>query len=71
VIAYPEEALPERVKVKVTEDCDDCGLCIQRFECPALYRNEELGRTEIDRQICVGCGLCIEVCPRGAIVKED
>ncbi|MFP4037802.1 MAG: 4Fe-4S binding protein [Desulfobacteraceae bacterium] len=30
-----------------------------------------MGRTEIDRQICVGCGLCIEVCPRGAIVKDD
>ncbi len=71
VIAYPADAVPERIMVKVTDECDDCGLCIQRFECPALYRDEELGRTGVNRQICAGCGLCVDVCPRGAIVRED
>ncbi len=71
VIAYRGEAIPERIPVKVTEDCDQCGLCIQRFECPALFHDEELGRTEVNRQICVQCGLCIQVCPRGAIVRHE
>lgn len=71
VIAYRGEAIPERIAVRVTEECDQCGLCIQRFECPALYNDEELGRTEVNRQICVQCGLCIDVCPRGAIVRDE
>ncbi|MFO7783287.1 MAG: thiamine pyrophosphate-dependent enzyme [Thermodesulfobacteriota bacterium] len=71
VIAYRGEAIPESIPVKVTEECDQCGLCIQRFECPALYHDEELGRTEVNRQICVQCGLCISVCPRGAIVRDE
>jgi len=71
VIAYRGEAIPERIPVKVTEECDACGLCIQRFECPALYHDEALERTEVNRQICAQCGLCIDVCPRGAIVRDE
>jgi indolepyruvate ferredoxin oxidoreductase alpha subunit len=71
VIAYRGEAIPERIPVMVTEECDACGLCIQRFECPALYHDEALERTEVNRQICAQCGLCIDVCPRGAIVRDE
>ncbi len=71
VIAYRGEAIPERIKVRITEECDQCGLCIQRFECPALYHDEELGRTEVNRQICVQCGLCVGICPRGAILRDE
>ncbi len=71
VIAYRSEAIPERIPVRITEDCDQCGLCIQRFECPALYHDEELERTEVNQQICAQCGLCIQVCPRGAIVRAE
>ncbi len=70
VIAYRAEAIPRRIRVKITEECDQCGLCIQRFECPALYHDEELGRTEVNQQICAQCGLCIQVCPKGAIVED-
>ena len=69
VIAYREEAIPEKRRVKVTEDCVECNFCHDRFECPALFNNEELGRTDINRQICVDCGLCLEICPKGAIVE--
>jgi indolepyruvate ferredoxin oxidoreductase alpha subunit len=71
VIAYRGEAIPQRIKVKITEECDNCGLCIQRFECPALYHDEALDRTQVNQQICAQCGLCIEVCPRGAIVEDE
>ncbi|MEE9610294.1 MAG: thiamine pyrophosphate-dependent enzyme, partial [Desulfatiglandales bacterium] len=69
VIAYREEAIPEKKKVEVTEDCVECNFCHERFECPALYHDQEIGRTNIDRQICCDCSLCLQVCPKGAIVE--
>ena len=69
VIAYPDEAIPQKKKVTVTDDCVECDFCLDRFECPALYHDQELGRTNINRQICVDCGVCLQVCPKGAIVE--
>jgi len=69
VIAYPDEAIPQKKKVTITEDCVECNFCLDRFECPALYHDQELGRVNINREICVDCGVCIQVCPKGAIVE--
>jgi indolepyruvate ferredoxin oxidoreductase alpha subunit len=69
LIAYRDHALSEKTTVSVTETCDDCGLCTERFECPALYRDEALGRTAVDQALCVRCGVCLQVCPQGAIVE--
>jgi len=69
VIAYREEAIPEKKKTLITENCKECNFCLDRFECPALYHDEELGRTNINRQICADCGQCLAVCPTGCIVE--
>jgi indolepyruvate ferredoxin oxidoreductase alpha subunit len=69
VIAYRKEAIPEPKKVMVTEDCVECNFCLDRFECPALYKDEELGRTAVNQALCVQCGVCLQVCPKGAIVE--
>ncbi len=69
VIAYPDIALTEKRRVTITDDCMECNLCLDRFECPALYHDQELGRVSINRMICVDCGVCIHVCPKGAIVE--
>jgi indolepyruvate ferredoxin oxidoreductase alpha subunit len=69
VIAYPDEAIPQKKKVTITEDCVECNFCLDRFECPALYHDQELGRVNINREICVDCGVCIQVCPKGAIIE--
>ena len=69
VIGFRDEAIPEKIKVMVLDDCDDCGFCHTRFECPALIRNRETQKTEIDPVLCVQCGVCINVCPKGFIVK--
>jgi indolepyruvate ferredoxin oxidoreductase alpha subunit len=69
VIAYRDEAIPEKKKTEITDQCKECNFCLDRFECPALYHDEELGRTHINRQICSDCGQCLSVCPRGAIVE--
>ena len=71
IIAYRGEAIPERKEVMVTEDCTECNFCLDRFECPALYHDEELGRTQVNSQICSECGVCIQICPKGAIVEVE
>jgi len=69
VIAYREQVLQDRKNVMVTDDCVECNLCIERFECPALYHDDGLERTAIDQALCIGCGVCLNVCPKGAIVE--
>jgi indolepyruvate ferredoxin oxidoreductase alpha subunit len=68
LIAYREQSIPQRTHVIVTEDCVDCNFCLDRFECPALYHDEQLGRTAVNQMICTGCGVCVQVCPKNAIV---
>jgi indolepyruvate ferredoxin oxidoreductase alpha subunit len=51
----------------VTADCTGCRHCLDDFECPALSLDEAGGRMVIDRGRCVGCGVCVHVCPEGAI----
>ena len=69
VIAYRETAIPKKVRVVITDDCVECNFCLDRFECPALYKDETLGRTGINQALCAQCGVCLEICPKGAIVE--
>jgi len=69
LIADRAGAITQPVPVTVTDDCDECNFCHDRFECPALYKDAELGRTAIDQTLCSQCGVCLQVCPKGAIVE--
>ncbi len=71
VIACRGEAVPNLVPVTVTEECTGCRFCLDRFECPALYHDETLGRTAVNQALCVQCGVCLQVCPHGAIVQKE
>ncbi|MGB8990800.1 MAG: thiamine pyrophosphate-dependent enzyme [Desulfobaccales bacterium] len=55
----------------VTEDCTGCRHCLDDFECPALTLDETDGRVVIDGVRCVGCGVCVHVCPEGAITARQ
>jgi len=70
LIADRAGAIPGFVSVTVTDDCDECGCCHDRFECPALYKDGEVGHTSVDPMLCSGCGVCLQVCPKGAIVES-
>ena len=70
VIAYRGEAVLDPIPVIITDDCTECNFCLDRFECPALYHDEALGRTTINQALCVQCGVCLQVCPKGAIVQN-
>jgi len=69
IIAYRDKAIPEKKKVRVTDDCVECNFCIDRFECPALYHDDALGRTAVNQALCSQCGVCLQICPKGAIVE--
>jgi indolepyruvate ferredoxin oxidoreductase alpha subunit len=56
--------------MRVTEDCTGCRTCLDEFECPALSLDETDGRVVIDGGRCVGCGVCVHVCPEGAITAD-
>jgi len=45
--------------------CTACGRCLE-LGCPAIVRQPN-GKAEIQKYLCVGCGLCRQVCPQGAI----
>jgi indolepyruvate ferredoxin oxidoreductase alpha subunit len=44
---------------------------VDRFECPALVFDEAANRVRIDEMICTGCGVCVHVCPVGAIRRSE
>ncbi len=58
---------PVTRRVTVTEACIACHHCLEQFECPALLAEPETGQVRVDAVTCVGCGVCLHVCPAGAI----
>lgn len=50
-------------------DCIGCRKCV-KTGCPALSYSKKTEKVSIDKNACVGCGVCIQVCPKEAIVKE-
>lgn len=57
---------PREVQVN-EERCNGCMICINDFGCPAISYHKEKKKVTIDKMICVGCGLCVDVCKREAI----
>jgi len=71
IIRYPEVCQVNRIVVEINDECNGCMYCIDFFECPALRPDESEDVVKIDRTLCIDCGVCIHVCPRGAIVRKN
>lgn len=56
--------------IVITEECNGCRHCVDRFECPSLIFDEGANRVRIDEMTCTGCGVCVYACPTGAIRRE-
>ena len=78
--AFKEEAPRAMARVLVEEEgplsfamqcrhCEDAP-CIEACIVGAMHRDEETGAVLCDEDRCVGCWMCVMVCPYGAIQRN-
>ena len=70
IIAQKPCALLDKKSKKpavVVKDCKNCGKCM-KLGCPAISKGEK--GIVIDTAQCVGCEVCVQVCPFKCISKE-
>jgi indolepyruvate ferredoxin oxidoreductase alpha subunit len=73
--ACPLELKKQKALVRKTctvdqSKCVKCYTCLKSVACPALIKKSD-GSLTVDTVQCIGCGMCSNVCPKGALeVKE-
>ncbi|MEW6262033.1 MAG: thiamine pyrophosphate-dependent enzyme [Thermodesulfobacteriota bacterium] len=55
----------------VGQECGCNRLCTRIFRCPGIIWDSEVRKAKVDEVICVGCGVCADICPNSAIIKEE
>jgi ferredoxin len=50
--------------------CNQCGECINHCPVQAITRGAN-GVVRINKNICVGCMICVAECPEGAMSRHD
>lgn len=58
---------PKKPLVVNKDKCRGCKKCMS-FGCPAISMHG--GKAEIDATLCVGCGVCTQLCPFDAIERQ-
>ena len=48
------------------DKCKNHRDCINKLACPAMYLEGDL--VYINKNLCIGCSVCAQVCPENAIV---
>jgi indolepyruvate ferredoxin oxidoreductase alpha subunit len=51
------------------ELCNNCGICYNQYACSAI--DERNNCAFIDSSLCLGCGVCEEICVNNAIYREE
>jgi indolepyruvate ferredoxin oxidoreductase alpha subunit len=69
-----EGGFPYRMQVDqdrcLGEACGCGRYCTRIFRCPGLVWDQAAQKAEIDEVICVGCGICADICPQEAIIRD-
>lgn len=76
-VIYEEQLPISRRKVQhtdgivISDACHHCenALCVSACMSQAMYKDKD-GSTQHDPSKCVGCWMCIMVCPFGAIKRQ-
>ncbi|MBW2453550.1 MAG: FAD-dependent oxidoreductase [Deltaproteobacteria bacterium] len=63
-----EQARTEARRCMLCGGCATCRACLDTFGCPAFFVRD--GEIRIDPGLCVGCGVCADFCPNGAISRS-
>jgi len=50
---------------------EECAFCTTTFACPGLSFDLDTGKREIVEEICVGCGVCVDICPHKAMERLE
>ena len=65
----------EEAAIEAANRCFNCGVCNLcdncYIFCPDVAIRKEEGRNVVDYDYCKGCGICVEECPRDAMVMEE
>ena len=82
LIAEKKGINPKRSRIRISENPDEgiyipvvCNLCENTpciDACPesALSKDKKLSTIRLDKDICSGCGLCVEACDYNAIFLD-
>ncbi len=66
--------LDERYEIE-PDKCTGCGVCL-RLGCPAMETSDEVAeatgkhKVRINEVLCVGCGMCVQVCRLDAVGEK-
>lgn len=76
--AHEKTSNPKKARIRVVHVglgidypivCRQCSVpkCAEKCPTDAIMRNENTGLVSVVEEKCIGCGVCIESCPFGAI----
>lgn len=58
----PEAVAPSNFVAEAQEDCILCGDCVERCAFKAITLDEDAGCAMVDKDKCMGCGVCALAC---------
>jgi len=62
-----ERIVPYYVNLEKCGGQRGCRVCLTQYGCLAMAWDDSLKKAMIDKALCIGCGVCADICPYKAI----